>query len=188
MKKNLKLSVAVIIALLFSALLLKADGNGNSSSISILPPNVERWQLISGLEEKIIFNDQYKSGLVCRFYIDPEIKYGLGATISVFYKDGSEYLFWKGWMLNTESAQSASPLNSGVWYTMSPSKTPAPFGCLQTILQMFEILEPQNFIDGKPLLEKMEFYAADDPENVQWDKKTIFYFNKNSANDPNPTP
>ena len=54
-----------------------------------------------------MLNKDFGSGLVRRYYADPDQQNGIGSTLSVFYRDGSEELFWKGWNLYTENGRFA---------------------------------------------------------------------------------
>ena len=63
---------------------------------------VETWIKIG--EERQVFNKNTDAGIVRRYYADPSQHNGIGSTMSVFRKNGSEEMFWKGWNLYTDNA------------------------------------------------------------------------------------
>lgn len=77
--------------------------NAAHADTFVLP--VENWVKIG--EERQVLNKDFESGLVRRYYVDPDQKNGVGSTLSVFYKNGSEELFWKGWNLYTKNGKAA---------------------------------------------------------------------------------
>lgn len=148
--------------------------------------NVEMWELVLGSCERVVLNDDYQSGLVRCYYLDPNQKYGVGATMSAFYKDGTEHLYWKGWMLHTNKAQTAHLLDSGKWYVSPPSKMPWGMGYLTSMRAFFE--KAKNVPSGGKLtIEKLTDYVVDKNGKQMMDKTSTTHFNKNSANDPNPS-
>lgn len=87
---------------MFAVILLFSATDPFASS-SVMP--VENWRKVA--EEKQIFHETSGAGLIWRLHIDPAQHDGVGATLSVFRKDGSEELFWKGWNLYTDKGQYA---------------------------------------------------------------------------------
>ncbi len=93
-----KIAVLAAFGVMIMTQLFLSESLAQPSAV-ILP--VENWIKVG--EERFIFNQDKGSGLVKRYYVDPAQHDGTGSTLSVFYKDGSEELFWKGWNLYTES-------------------------------------------------------------------------------------
>ena len=91
---------SVLVSVVFAVLLVAADVFAQQEVLL-----VENWVKVG--EERQVLNKDFESGLVRRYYVDPDQKNGVGSTLSVFYKDGSEELFWKGWNLYTEKARVA---------------------------------------------------------------------------------
>jgi hypothetical protein len=187
MKKILIILSIVFVSYLF--FLLSASSADEGAGINM--PEVEKWQLIPCLVERVVYNGEYGSGLVCRQYIDPEQKYCCGATWSVFYGDGTEVLYWKAWELNTVKAQTASLCDDGTWFVTPPC--PMVFlinGQLALILEGLKKDDPNKNIDqsGRPAVKRFEIFAVDENWQILKDTKTTICFNKSSANEPNPEP
>jgi len=147
--------------------------------------DVEGWSLILGSCEKVVFNDDFRSGLERCYYLDPTHRYGVGAAMWAFYKDGTKYLHWKGWMLHTDKTQTAHLLDDGKWYVTKPGKMPYEMGYLSAMRTFFE--KAKNVVDGKLTLEKTIGYVVNEIGERIMDKTVTVYFNKNSANNLNPT-
>ena len=115
----------------------------------ILP--VENWIKIG--EERQVLNKDYGSGLVRRYYVDPNQQNGVGSTLAIFYKDGSEELFWKGWNLYTENGKFAL-LYQGQ-FVLQPIS-------MRTTLNMRTLKDLTNYISAKVLEQEYnrngEFY------------------------------
>jgi len=83
-------------------------------------PCVEKWQAIANSEEKKIFNEEHSSGLVFRYYLDPESKNGLGMTIGLSYRDShQERVFLRSWEINTSESKTALLLDNGKWHVLA---------------------------------------------------------------------
>lgn len=162
---------------------LQASSTKGKATNAVL--DVEMWELILGSCEKVVFNDDFQSGLKRCYYLDPTHKYGVGAITEVFYKDGSTHLYWKGWALHTDKAQTAHLLDNGKWYVTLPSKMPCAMGYLTAMRAFYE--KAKSVVDGKLTLEKLTSYVTGKDGKPMMDKTSTVYFNKNSANDPNPS-
>lgn len=178
MRKGLFLVVILAALLTFSTTSLIWATEEKSAS----PPAVEMWNPILGSEDRVILNDEYQSGLVRRYYLDPNCKQGIGYVLWAFYKDGSEELLVKTWMLGTEQAQEAMKLSDGTWYIRPPSKLTPPALTLKILRYAFE--KTSEFVNGKVLVTGARQLLVDENRNTLV-TRTI-YFNKNSAKDPNP--
>ena len=174
-----KLAIASIIALAIAWFPVVTTAQEKSAKVF----DIEGWSLILGSCEKVFLNDDFQSGVKRCYYLDPQQKYGVGAITWAFYKDGTEHLYWKGWMLHTDQAQTSHLLDGGTWYVTPPRKMPYEMGYLVAMRAFFEKVKGEN---GKLNLKKTTGYVVDENGNRLIDKTTTIYHNKNSANDPNP--
>ncbi len=181
MRKGLFLVVILAALLIFST----ASPIWAMEEKSASPPAVERWNPILGSEDRVILNDEYQSGLVRHYYIDPNCSQGVGYVLWVFYKDGSKELLVKKWMLGTEQEQEAMKLPDGTWYIRLPSKGRPPQLSLK-ILRVALEKSDEKFINGKLLLK--DFFQVLIDEKGKMLAHRIIYLNKKSANDPDPVP
>lgn len=186
MRKIIGFMVGSIVLVMSVAFLFSAPPLGNAPAKTpdkVL--NVEMWELILGSCERVVLNDDYQSGLVRCYYLDPTQKYGVGAITSAFYKDGSEHTYWKGWALHTDKAQVAQLLDNGQWHVTSPNKMVHNMGYLSAMRTFFEKAKSDK--DWKLTVKKLTSYLSDKYGNPMMDKPSTVYLNKNSAKDPNPT-
>lgn len=143
------------------------------------------WELILGSCEKVVFNDDFQSGLKRCYYLDPRQEHGVGAVSWVFYKNGTTLLYWKGWGLHTINAQVAMLTDEGKWHVLPKGKLNAPMGYFAAMRTFFE--KAKNAVDGKLTLNKLTVYLHGRNGRPLMDKKLTIWLNKNSASDPNPT-
>ena len=163
--KNFVFTVAVTVLLVATSAFAQ----------EVLP--VENWIKIG--EERQVFNNDFGSGLVKRYYIDPDQNNGAGSMLSVFYKDGTEELFWKGWNLYTEKAQAAL-LYQGK-FVLQPMRMTHTAN-MKTLKDMASYIAEQAMQNpARNYLRNGEFYllsfeiclAADSTLNVLKDEKGL---------------
>lgn len=124
---------------LFVAIMALMASSGISVSQEVVLP-VETWTKIG--EEREVLAQRVGAGIVKRYYADPMQHNGVGSTMSVFYKDGSEELLWKGWDLYTYKGRYAVKFK-GTFY-LAPTAGPMTSN-MMTLGAMIDHLKRHEF-------------------------------------------
>ena len=127
-----------ISAVFVAILVLMAAPSFAVNQDVILP--VENWIKVG--EEREILAHRVGAGIIKRYYVDPMQRNGIGSTISVFYKDGSEELLWKGWDLYTDKGRYAVKFKNDFY--LAPTVDPMTSN-MMTLGAMIDHLKKSGF-------------------------------------------
>ena len=134
-------------------------------------PDVAKWQLL--YVEKVVVNKRWRSSLIKRFFVDPMQKLGLGATISAFYKDGTELLLAVHWKIGTSNAREAYRTPENTWRTSKPMIIPYT-------LSIQKEFEEYAKTSGKCSFDSISSYAVELGEKVAG-SDSVLYFDRHTA-------